>query len=88
MWRSPPANELGECWALLGEMDKVASVSGVRFEAVESTRTSLTVRGVGVAGEVLSLGAVAPGGATRLERQLSVVRVVVGTSGTFSHTWQ
>ena len=73
----------GRCWALLGELDKVASVSGVRFVSVEAGASGLSVRGVGMAGEVLSLGAVAPGDAL----EIAPARVVVDSSGTFSHTW-
>lgn len=73
------------CWALLGELDKVASVSGVRFEEVQAAATSLTVRGIGVAGEVLSLGAVAPSSTAQLT--LSVASVTVDASGRFIHSW-
>jgi hypothetical protein len=75
------------CWTLLGELNKVASVSGVRFEAVAASTMALTVRGVGVAGEVLSLGAVPPGTAGAPPR-LAVASVTVGTSGVFSYTWR
>ena len=75
------------CWALLGELNKVASVSGVRFDSVAATETSLTVNGTGVAGEVLSLGAVAPRVVGNPQPKLSVASVVVSESGTFFHRW-
>ena len=50
---------------------------------MEATALSLTVRGAGVAGEVLTLGAVAPSTV-----ELAVVNVTVGASGMFSHTWK
>lgn len=72
-----------ECWTLLGELNKVASVSGVRFHTVKATNTSLTVHGTGLAGEVLSLGAVPPQG----DIVISPASVIVSGSGTFSHSW-
>lgn len=76
----------GKCWALLGELDKVASVSGVRFDTVESTTTSLTVHGSGAPHEVLRLGAVAPSVAKEV-LAISQAEVIVDSSGAFSHTW-
>jgi hypothetical protein len=71
-----------ECWALLGELDKVASVSAVRFSIVTALKRSLTVHGTGEPGERLSIGAVAPQSV-----DISVASVVVSAYGTFSHEW-
>lgn len=76
------------CWTLIGEINKVASVSGVRFSVVTSTRTSLTVHGTGVPGEVLSLGAVAPAAKESTQLKISVASVVVNASAAFSFQWR
>lgn len=71
---------LANGWAFIGEMNKVASVSGVRFTVVEAdSKGSIRVVGVGVAGEMLILGAVAPSMLTA-NVTVSVVSVTVKQS--------
>ena len=78
---------LANGWAFIGEMNKVASVSGVRFTVVEAdSKGSIRVVGVGVAGEMLILGAVAPSMLTA-NVTVSVVSVTVKADGSFTNTW-
>jgi len=53
-------------WTLLGETDKIVSVSSLRFAKATATTTSLVVDVVGVAGEAVLVCAVKPDASTSL----------------------
>lgn len=93
----------GSCYAFIGEMNKVAAVSLVRFTSIVTatsqadaskaeteaeTTTTVVVAALTVAG-VGSPGEVVSLGAVgpAPELKLSVAEVIVGKDGTFEHSW-